>query len=154
MTLFSHAALRSRRRRKRMTRDPLLATHSSFPFNDERESVIFLEIKSKILLRRLANAVAICAFVLMALWTFSASASAKNGLGPPWRVLPLDRIEIDRDLDARAWKTPYCLRWNDSCTECSRNSVASKIRCEPIKKMRRSAKEASWPALKMTLMNF
>jgi hypothetical protein len=60
-----------------------------------------------------------------ALW---AGEALRKRPPPPIIVLPLSKVEPD--VEARAWKSPYCLRWDDGCTQCERKRLGAKVSCE------------------------
>jgi hypothetical protein len=53
---------------------------------------------------------------------------------PPIERLPETAVEPDRDVEAAQWNSPYCLAWEDGCTECRRETVGSETRCQPQRK--------------------
>jgi hypothetical protein len=63
-------------------------------------------------------------------WAEDAAPKSKD-VEPPIIKLPLDVVEPRRDVAAATWKSPYCGRWFDGCTECSRNSARAEPRCGP-----------------------
>jgi hypothetical protein len=58
-------------------------------------------------------------------------AHVTKEVGPQVTKLPLDVVEPPRNVAAAEWKSPYCGRWFDGCTQCSRESVNSEPRCVP-----------------------
>jgi hypothetical protein len=49
----------------------------------------------------------------------------------PIKVMPMLAIEPPRDVPAAQWKSPYCARWDDGCTECTRASRDDEPECRP-----------------------
>jgi hypothetical protein len=58
-------------------------------------------------------------------------AEAQPRSGPPIIRMPLSQVEPPRNVPAAEWKSPYCTKWNDGCTECTRKSAKSKTTCAP-----------------------
>lgn len=52
----------------------------------------------------------------------------------PIRLLPYEAIEPDRSRPAHAWRSPYCLRWDDGIEACSRaeDRIDRPATCRPI----------------------
>jgi hypothetical protein len=61
------------------------------------------------------------------------AAAAKSGEaeGPPIKVMPLSEIEPPRNVPAAEWKSPYCAKWDDGCTECNRTNLDEEPHCHP-----------------------
>jgi hypothetical protein len=45
--------------------------------------------------------------------------------------MPETEVEPDRDVEAAQWKSPYCLAWEDGCTQCRRSAIDSDAKCGP-----------------------
>jgi hypothetical protein len=58
---------------------------------------------------------------------FSQSPPAED----PIVVMPLAEIEPPRNVPAAEWKSPYCAKWDDGCTECTRTSADAPATCKP-----------------------
>jgi hypothetical protein len=51
---------------------------------------------------------------------------------PPIRFMTFTQIEPDRRAVAKEWASPYCLKWDDGCDECTRTSEREVTRCTSI----------------------
>jgi hypothetical protein len=71
-----------------------------------------------------------CCGLLMRPDALRAGEALRKRPSPPIIVLPLSKVEPERDVEARAWKSPYCLRWDDGCTQCERKRLGAKVSCE------------------------
>ena len=49
--------------------------------------------------------------------------------GPPIIKLPLDVVDPPRNVPAAAWNSPYCGRWSDGCTACTRTNAGGSPQC-------------------------
>ncbi len=49
--------------------------------------------------------------------------------GPPIRRLPLSEVEPSRQVPAAEWRSPYCTRWTDGCTTCTRGTAREAAAC-------------------------
>jgi hypothetical protein len=55
---------------------------------------------------------------------------------PSIHFVPLAQIEPDRRVAAREWTSPYCLRWNDGCEQCTRSNLVANLKCNLITTIR------------------
>jgi hypothetical protein len=51
---------------------------------------------------------------------------------PPVRILPIEKVDPPRNVLAKEWNAPFCVRWDDGCTECERENVDDRPRCNEI----------------------
>ena len=71
--------------------------------------------------------------LLAGLFTHSSVAKPRSApKGPPIVVLTPEEAEPRRDVPASEWKSPYCIGWNDGCTECTIDEKGKK-ECQPMK---------------------
>src|SRR5262245_18580894 len=74
----------------------------------------------------------ISALVVAAMVQPSGAVGVAHARGaPPVRYLPLEQVEPRRDVKASAWRSPYCVKWNDGCEACERASATKTPACSP-----------------------
>jgi len=61
----------------------------------------------------------------------AAQAQGARRGPPPFRPMTIERIEPRRDVAAAEYRSPFCLRWHDGCTDCERPSVTGEVACAP-----------------------
>ncbi|MBV5265381.1 hypothetical protein [Pinisolibacter aquiterrae] len=42
------------------------------------------------------------------------------------------KVEPDRNVPAEKWDSPYCTKWDDACTRCTRDRATDRPQCVPI----------------------